>query len=141
MKQFFLSILLVLSLTGLQAQTQKTFRSCRQVMDSTILTSPHIKDMVAAWEPQIKADGGTGWDYVLDAGPSFNDQDPMSGNAYNEDYIFLFRALHKDSASPAYTFKIKPSNGKLYELDKASNMWVQRKSDAALMPIVVSLCK
>jgi len=141
MKKIFTILLLAFAVTGLRAQAHKTFRNCREVMDSTMLTSPHIKDMVAAWEPQIKADGGTGWDYVLDAGPSFNDQDPMSGNSYNEDYIFLFRALYKDSATPVHTFKIKPSNGKLYELDKASNMWVQRKSDAALMPIIVALCK
>jgi hypothetical protein len=141
MKKIFMSALLVATLSGLHAQTQKTFRNCRQVLDSTLLTSPYVKDLVTPWEQQIKAAGGLGWDYVLDAGPSFNDQDPLSGNSYNEDYIFLLRATYKDSASPVYTFKVKPSTGKLYELDKASNMWIQRKSDAALMPIVVSLCK
>lgn len=131
--------MLTLSMAGLHAQ--KTFRNCRQVLDSTLLTSPYIKNLVAPWEQQIKAAGGLGWDYVLDAGPSFSDQDPMSGNAYNEDYIFLYRATYKDSASAVFTFKVKPSNGKLFELDKANNVWIQRKSDAALMPILVSLCK
>ena len=141
MKRLFIFLLLGFAATGLHAQTQKTFRNCRQVLDSTLLTSSYVKDLVLPWEKQIKATGALGWDHVLDAGPSFNDQDPMSGNSYNEDYIFLLRATYKDSASPVYTFKVKPSSGKLYELDKASNMWVQRKSDPALMPIVVSLCK
>jgi hypothetical protein len=141
MKKFSLILLLAFLATGLHAQTQRTFRNCRQVLDSTLCTSPYVKDLVLPWEQQIKAAGGLGWDHVLESGPSFNDQDPMSGNSYSEDYIFLLRATYKDSASAVYTFKIKPSNGKLFELDKASNMWMQRKSDPALMPIVVSLCK
>ena len=141
MKKLLLFPLLALSLTVLHAQTQKTFRNCRQVLDSTLLTSPYVKGLVLPWEKQIMAAGGLGWDHVLDAGPSFNDQDPMSGNSFNDDYIFFLRATYKDSASAIYTFKVKPSTGKLYELDKSSNMWIQRKSDPALMPIVVSLCK
>lgn len=128
-------------MAGLYAQAQKTFRNCRQVLESTLLTSPYIKDLVAKWEQNLKATGALGWDYVLDAGPTFNNEDPMSGNAFNEDYLFLFRAIYKDSSSVVYTFKVKPVNGKLFELDKAYNVWIQRKSDAALMPVLVELCK
>ncbi len=141
MKKLLLPVILVLSITALHAQTHKTYHSCRQVLDSTLLTSPYVKDLVVPWEKQIKEAGGRGWDYVLDASPSFNDQDPMSGNAYNADYIFLLRATYKDSAAAIYTFKVKPGNGKLYELNKTTDMWEQRKSDPALMPILVSLCK
>jgi hypothetical protein len=141
-KHLLLPALLLICGTGIFSQaTQKTFHSCRQVTEEILLTSPYVKSLVQPWDKKIKESGGLGWDHVLESSPVFNDQDPQSGNAFSADYIFLLRETYKDKAVPVYTFKIKPSNGKLYELDSASNMWIQRKSDTALAPIVQTLCK
>jgi hypothetical protein len=140
MKKKLLFLLLALQLATGFTQTTTTFHNCREAIEAVLLTSPYVKTLVAPWDKQ-PAQIGKGWDYVLESSPVFKDNDPMSGNAFSEDYVFLLRQLSAGSAVPAYTFKVKPSNGKLYQLDSTSNNWIQRKSDTSLVKVIKSLCK